>query len=445
MSNRFCRMGFAGAFLGAFSGALADALAGVSAHVLAGVAAGAMALAPGGALALEPFPDLQVSAAALSRFPVSNESRFAGQGWAAIESINAELAQREVGHFEGEPTGWFDRPVRIHHRSYVLPPEAEKGAAVIVPGFTEGLVIYQEVIHDLLRNGWSVYILDHRNQGFSTRLIEGEDGRDKGHLDRFDRLLSDLDRFVAHVRQSRQDPARAGRPLVLLAHSMGGTVSALLLARQGAETPFKAAAFVTPMMEPTVAPASSTRWGDLALRRWCHAGSMPFFFELPVLSTMRGQGGNFEQEWRRYREMLDRSTHPQTHSVVRHDMRWLNRASRCEGEHCGHDDAKVAGATLGWVDEACAGAAQARGADAARITVPVLLLQGGEDTVVEPSAQQAFCEHVNAGKTQDSPGRCTGWRLPESRHGMLLEIDRLRRPALVEILRFWEAAAAQRP
>jgi len=392
----------------------------------------------GSALAAEPWPVLQASPELIARYPVVDEARFAGQGWEAIEQVNASIAQREVGHFDGEPTGWLSRPVRIHHRAYVLPALKEKGAVVIVPGFTEGLVIYQEVIHDLLNNGWSVYIHDHRNQGFSSRLIEGEDGHDKGHVDHFDRLVNDLERFVAHVRQTRSDPTREGHPLVLLAHSMGGTVSALHLARQGADTPFAAAAFVTPMMEPTVAPAASTRWGDQALRRWCHAGAMPFVFGWPGLSTMRVQGGNFEQEWRRYREMLDRSTHPQTHSVARHDVRWLNRASRCQGDDCGSDDARVAGATLGWVDQACAGSAEARGAGAARITVPVLVLQGGEDVVVEPSAQQAFCDNVNAGKDPDASGRCVGWRLPESRHGLLVEVDRLRRPALAQILSFWD-------
>lgn len=407
---------------------------------------GLLALAAGWSGAAEPlpWPTLQASPEVIARYPVVDEARFTGQGWATIEQANAAIAQVDVGHFDGEPTGWFSRPVRIHHRSYVLPVDREKGSVVIVPGFTEGLVIYQEVIHDLLNNGWSVYVHDHRNQGFSTRLIEGEDGRDKGHVDRFDHLVSDLDRFIAHVQRTRDDPARAQRPMVLLAHSMGGAVSALHLARKGAETPFAAAAFVTPMMEPTVAPAASERWGDKALRRWCHEGAMPFVFGWPGLSTTRVQGGNFEQEWRRYREMLDRSTHPQTHSVARHNVRWLNRAARCEGEHCGHDDARVAGATLGWVDQACAGAAEARGPDSARIAVPVLVLQGGEDTVVEPTAQQAFCDNVNAGKAVDAPGRCTGLRLPESRHGLLVEVDRLRRPALAQIMSFWEAALPPR-
>ncbi len=410
-----------------------------------GLSVSVLGLLVGLAGAAEPWPVLQASAQALARHPVVDEARFGGQGWADIEQANAALASVQVDHFEGVPTGWLGRSVRIHHRAYVLPSDRERGAVVIVPGFTEGLVIYQEVIHDLLNNGWSVYVHDHRNQGFSTRLIEGEDGRDKGHVDRFDNLVADLERFVAEVQRSRADPQRAPKPWVLLAHSMGGAVSALHLARLGDQTPFRAAALVTPMMEPTVAPANSSRWGDQALRRWCHAGSMPFFFDWPVLSGTRVQGGTFEQEWRRYREMLDRASHPQTHSVVRHDVRWLNRASRCEGEHCGHDDARVAGATLGWVDEACAGAAQARGAGASRIAVPVLVLQGGEDVVVEPAAQQEFCDNVNAGKTEADPGRCTGWRLPEARHGLLVEVDRLRRPALVQILNFWDEAIAPRP
>lgn len=400
----------------------------------------------GSAIAAEPWPVLQASPEQLGRHPVVDEARFAGQGWAVIEQANAALAQQEVGHFDGVPTGWFGRPVRIHHRAYVLPEEREKGAVVIVPGFTEGQVIYHEVIHDLLNNGWSVYIHDHRNQGFSTRLLDGEDGRDKGHVDRFDHLVTDMDRFVELVVRSRTDSPRGKRPMVLLAHSMGGTVSALHLARHGAQTPFSAAALVTPMMEPTVAPARSSAWGDRALRRWCHAGSMPFFFDWPALSTTRVQGGDFEQEWRRYRQMLDRATHAQTHSVVRHDVRWLNRASRCEVEHCGHGDAKVAGATLGWVSQACAGAAEARGPGASAIAVPVMVLQGGEDTVVEQAAQLEFCSNVNAGKPASAPNRCIGWSLPDARHGLLVEIDRLRRPALVQILTFWDdAIASPRP
>jgi len=93
------------------------------------------------------------------------------------------------------------------------------------------------------------------------------------------------------------------------------------------------------------------------------------------------------------------------------------------------------------VDQACAAADQARGPGAARIDVPVWLLQGGEDSVVEPEAQVQFCESVNARRVSGSAGRCVGWRLADARHGVLVEVDRIRQPALASLLSFFDEVA----
>lgn len=349
-------------------------------------------------------------------------------GWRDWEARTRQMADVQVGSAPGVPVG--DRPVRLHWRHYVHRQE-QRGGVVISVGFTEGLTMYQEVIHDLVRNGYSVYIQDHRGQGFSTRLTGGT----VGHVNDFDRLVDDLSAFVGDVSAQRGPGAR---PLFGLAHSMGGAVLAGVLERQGADSPLAAVALFTPMFEPAVAPPGASVLGR-ALQGWCHRGAWDM--QLPsALGTRQAAGQGFEAERDAFLQSTTPADNDMSHSVPRLRQRWLAREAACDaGVHCGHGDARVAGPTLQWAMQACHASADIRSAAARRVARPVLLFSGGQDTIVLNRAQAEFCDQVNA----SHPGRCEAWRLPESRHALLVEKDALRNPALDKMLRFFDGATGR--
>jgi len=102
--------------------------------------------------------------------------------------------------------------LRLYTQSW-LPAAPAKATLAVVHGFTEHGGRYARLASDLNRYGYAVYAMDLRGHGRS----EGE----RVLVRRFGEYLADLDVLLDHVVQ--QAPAR---PLVLFGHSMGGVVAA---------------------------------------------------------------------------------------------------------------------------------------------------------------------------------------------------------------------------
>src|SRR5688500_15425947 len=77
-----------------------------------------------------------------------------------------------------------------------LPPPGRKGTVCLLPGRTEFIEKYFEVVSDLRDRGFAVATLDWRGQGLSQRALS--DPR-KGHVRRFSEYDEDLRALVTGV------------------------------------------------------------------------------------------------------------------------------------------------------------------------------------------------------------------------------------------------------
>jgi lysophospholipase len=115
-----------------------------------------------------------------------------------------------------------------------------RGSILLLTGRGEFIDKYaSEVIGQLTARGFAVFAVDWRGQGLSSRQLED---LQKGHIDRYETYLADLQAFLAGVVVPE-----APRPIVALTHSMGGHLLLRHLAEQADSTPIAAGILGAPM------------------------------------------------------------------------------------------------------------------------------------------------------------------------------------------------------
>lgn len=358
-----------------------------------------------------------------SRWVLSSEDAFDGVTWQQVEDATRALATVTVGSFAGERVTGNGRHVSIHYRLYDTLDE-KHGYVVIVAGFTEAVVIYQEAIYDFVRNGFSVYAYDHRGQGFSSRLLEGEWNADKGHIDSFDHLVSDLDRFIALVRRRRA--SRRGR-MHILANSMGGAVVSLYMST--VESLPASVAMIAPMHQIKLGFWTSVLLSSRVLR-----------VLLPFASSVRVHGGDFTTSEACFSSVTALSDNEMSHSMSRLRRRWSARRATWTDASGYRHDARISGVTLRWLVDAFDAARRSRRqfgsryvASHDRILCPTMLLQAENDDVVDADGQCAYWRGANATRA----GSCRAFCVAGARHLILHEVDAYRNPALGAVMSFF--------
>lgn len=283
--------------------------------------------------------------------------------------------------------------VPLRYRAF---PRGEgKGVIVLVPGYSESLVKYQETIYDLWSAGYSVYAMDHRGMGLSGRWLSNPQVVD---IDRFEYYVDDLQKFIDDV-VSRD--ALADKKYVV-SHSTGGLIVAHLMARR--PFLFRGVVLNAPLLD--IKTGKYSRTAAVALAN-------------TLTAVGRGKHyapGSGDHDPKTY--TLEAST--TTQSRVRFDL-YKHQLDTIPAIRQG-------GPSVAWVRtilrETRSGRVEALGN---RMRTPILMLQMGVDAYVHARGQNLFC-----GAAVD----CRKLIFPSAKHEIFREKDEYRAPAMRAVLDF---------
>lgn len=309
--------------------------------------------------------------------------------------------QRKEWHFIGKNN------IVIQGVSFKKPSNDK--VIIIVNGFNESYLMYQEVIFDLFHSGYDIITYDHRGQGLSERIL---DDSQRAYVDSFTDYVEDLTIFWQNI----VEPV-SYRYHFLFAHSMGGAISWQFLLQHH-------------KIDAVIMSAPMT---GIAL-------PMPVNISKFII-TLAENNQRFRCAYAaRLRKPLPFLFNVLTHSSVRYQcIRHLFEI---------YPQMRLIGPTWHWLYEAFI-ACQRVQHSANELTIPLLVLQAGQEKIVNNRALTEFYQkRKQTNLTTSTPYLitdnkyvcCQGDGLiifKQARHDILFEKDETRSQALKSVLQFF--------
>ena len=289
--------------------------------------------------------------------------------------------------------------INIHYAQFIQ-EQAECPTIVIVPGRCESYLKYQELSFDFYCQGYSVFIIDHRGQGLSGRMLQNVD---KGYVANFQDYVDDLHYFIEKI----VTPRSSEKPY-LLAHSMGGAIATRFM--QDSPDAIKAAVISSPMLGfysgllpkslAKILVAVKLKFNNLV-------STTPWYF--------------FGQKDYSLKSFSENKL---THSVQRYqyfvDLYKKNKVIQ------------LGGVTTHWLAQSIE-AQKEIFAKLAQLKTPILLLQACGDTIVCQQAQNNFCQQLHTLQPQSCPNGVPS-RIDTAFHELFFETDAIRNQAITQSL-----------
>jgi acylglycerol lipase len=228
--------------------------------------------------------------------------------------------------------------LRLYWQTWL--PEGEVRAVVIVAhGYGEHGGRYGNLVERLVMHGYAIYALDQRGHGRS----EGP----RGHVGRFAEFVADLHAFRIRIEEEQR-----GKPLFLLGHSMGGLIAVryLLAHDQG----LSGAILSSPAFGIYNQPSRLFQWLGKLLSRIAPRASFQGNVDPRFLSRDQSVGQAYA---------ADPLVHKRASARFFTEFKW-----------------------------AMANALER----APEVRLPLLILQAGDDRLVDPRATENFASRVEA-------------------------------------------------
>jgi len=240
--------------------------------------------------------------------------------------------QHQAGNFKGA------RNIDIYYQFW-LPDGDVKAVLLVVHGLAEHSGRYMNLVNHFVSSGYAVYGLDHPGHGKS--------GGSRVYAKRFEEFTQTLKIYAEMVRKWQPD-----KPVFLVGHSMGGLISAVYLLDHQAE------------LSGAVLLGASVKVPHNISKATILIGKL-----LSALMPKFGLIG------------LDAADVSRDPSVV---QAYVSDPL----VHTGKTTARLAAELLK--------AMQRVSAEAAGIRLPVLLVHGGADRLVEPDSSQILCDKISS-------------------------------------------------
>jgi lysophospholipase len=292
----------------------------------------------------------------------------------------------------GASTGYLDvrKGLRLRFASWQSVLRERRGTVCILPGRTEFIEKYFEVVGELRRRGFAVAVLDWRGQGGSSRLTRNPL---KGHINDFAEYEEDLAHFMKGVVLPD-----CPTPYFALGHSMAAMVLFKAATKRGCW--FTRMVMTSPMVKIAGLPMPERVCAQLA------DGLTMFGL------GKRGVPG----DQAKYRWNQEFEGNPLTSDRERF-MRNLSVLQAAP-------ELAIGAPTIGWVNAALDAIARLGSEQfPPRIRVPVLMLAARDDEIVSSKSIEALAARLRAGSQLVLRG---------SRHEILQERDSIRE-------QFWAA------